>query len=193
MASNRASQQEIAQVRTALSIAFPDCIAPKGGEKKPLKIGIKKDLLALARAAYPDISSRLICAFLREYTSGFQYLAAVKKGAVRVDAHGNFSGFVTADEDEYSKSLISKKRRGRKPRASSTPEAKSIGDATSAIVLKASTALSRAKDELAVLEAAHMNGQMSDDFYYSNGRYEQNEQKIRNLKKEITDLEGADV
>lgn len=112
MAGKRATRTEIEQTRIAMCIAFPECFAPKGQKKRPLKVGIGKDLMAEARAVFPGMSRRLINAFLRDYTSGFRYHSSVERGATRIDLSGNLAGVVTEKEAAHAAGQI--RRVGKK-------------------------------------------------------------------------------
>ena len=63
-------------------------------DRKPLKLGIRKDLLARG------ISIRTIASGLGSYCHSIDYLGAMKTGAARIDLDGNAAGVVTADEAE---------------------------------------------------------------------------------------------
>ena len=108
MAGKSATRTEIEQTRAAMCIAFPECFAPKGTRKRPLKVGIGKDLMEVARTVFPGLSRRLINAFLRDYTSGFRYRSAIERGATRIDLVGNLAGVVTEAEAAHAEGEIRK-------------------------------------------------------------------------------------
>lgn len=84
-------------VRAALATCFPKCFVPKGDtRKRPLKIGIRADLLA----ALPEIDPRDLRDTLIDYCQGPSYRAVLTAGAVRIDLEGNPAGEVTAEEAE---------------------------------------------------------------------------------------------
>lgn len=196
MASKRASRDEILQVRAAVSHAFPDCFAPKGGKKRPLKIGIVKELLAEARAVFPGISRRLIIAFLKDYTSGPRYHEVMVRGAARVDIRGNFAGFVTEREAAYASDRLRKLDQKRKPKRRDG-ELTPVGEAAKAVIEKAAQAagfedkLAKMRADLDILISEDRRCEMSDPFYYSNGRKDAAEREIIRLRAQISSLEAA--
>ncbi len=190
MASKRATRQEILQVRTALCLAFPACFAPKGEAKKPLKIGVTKDLLVYARQHFPALSRRLITATIRDYCGGVHYLKAITKGAVRVDLDGNFAGFVSKAEADYSAAeIIRIKSKGKATKPSPASLAIQVGDAV-APVLDRAARLAKLREELSSAERAQHIASMSDDFYYSNGRKAASDAEILSIRKKIAALEA---
>lgn len=106
MGKKRATPAEVAQVRQALHITYPKCFAAKGQQKRPLKIGIHKDLLANGREMMPGLSCRLIRAGLRDYVSGPTYLRNMLAGAERIDLDGNPAGVVTEDHEVQARRQI---------------------------------------------------------------------------------------
>lgn len=106
MGKKRATPAEVAQVRQALHITYPKCFSAKGQQKRPLKIGIHKDLLADGRDKMPGLSARLIRAGLRDYVSGPLYLRNMLSGAVRIDLDGNPSGIVEEAHEAQARRQI---------------------------------------------------------------------------------------
>lgn len=82
------------QTRALLVERFPRCFASDGQPKKPLKIGIRNELIA----ACPDIRPEILCLFLRIYTRSEKYLFSVIDRCQRVDLSGAISGDI-ADKD----------------------------------------------------------------------------------------------
>jgi sRNA-binding protein len=179
-----------------MHLAFPACFAPKGGKKKPLKIGIRQDLMVQAREQFPSMSRRLIDNFLADYCGGHNYLKAVTKGAARIDLSGGFSGFVTQEESRYAaeklrqiKVLKDKRRKARR-----NPD---IG--MQQVAVAAEQSLSRAerlmklRADLARLETAQLASSMSDNFYVSSGRKRRDDDEIRTVKALIGAMEAEGV
>lgn len=106
MSRKRVSKLEMNQLRTAMVHEYPNCFVAPGLAKRPLKIGIKRDLLKDAREKFPGLSHRHISAFMTDYVTGIHYFQACRKGAVRVGLAGMFSGFVDDDAAEYAKACI---------------------------------------------------------------------------------------
>ncbi len=84
--------------RAVLCATFPNAFFPKGAAKRPLKIGIFQDIIALGA----DISKRKLRQALRDYTGGPLYLKALKAGEHRIDLDGYNAGFVTEDHAAHA-------------------------------------------------------------------------------------------
>lgn len=102
MSRKQVSKQEMLQLRSAFVIVYPSCFVPSGATKRPLKIGIKQDMLDRARKDFPGLTHRHIRSFLVDYTSGKHYFECCREGCARVDLDGTFSGFVTKEQAEFS-------------------------------------------------------------------------------------------
>jgi ProP effector len=89
-------------VREILVARFPACFCPKGSPKRPLKIGIARDLVAAA----PDIKPGEIGRALADYTRGPTYLLAMIEGAERIDLAGQAAGVVTAAQAELAAAQV---------------------------------------------------------------------------------------
>lgn len=114
MSRKRVSKLEMNQLRTAMVHEYPNCFVAPGLAKRPLKIGIKRDLLKDAREKFPGLSHRHISAFMTDYVTGIHYFQACRKGAVRVGLAGTFSGFVDDDAAEYAKACIALLNAGKR-------------------------------------------------------------------------------
>ena len=82
------------QDRTALVELFPACFAPEGGVKKPLKIGIDREVAAHFKGTW---SRKRVSAVMWEYVRGPNYQRALLSGEPRVGLDGQPCGEV--DED----------------------------------------------------------------------------------------------
>jgi ProP effector len=78
------------------------------GERKPLKLDIRADLLA------HGIAKDVIAAALGSYCHNVGYLGAVKAGAARVDLGGNAAGIVTAEEAKHAAQQLAEAVEGAK-------------------------------------------------------------------------------
>jgi ProP effector len=78
-----------------LAATWPACFAVSFRDRKPLKIGIGKEVAALVEGA---VTQEELDAALGLYTRQKAYLKALKEGAARVDLDGNPAGVVTAAE-----------------------------------------------------------------------------------------------
>jgi sRNA-binding protein len=87
-----------ARVRDILVVRFPNCFAPRGEAKKPLKLGIGFDVLL----ALPELNSYSIGAALEDYCSGRTYCESMVVGAARYALDGSEAGFVSALEADHA-------------------------------------------------------------------------------------------
>jgi sRNA-binding protein len=90
------------QIVIALCIeAWPNCFIARAPCRKPLKIGIRDDILALTGDA---IEARLLAAALFYYTNNIYYQGALTQpGAVRIDLTGKPVSLVTDDERKHAR------------------------------------------------------------------------------------------
>jgi sRNA-binding protein len=164
---------EILQIRTAMVLAFPNCFVPKKAAKRPLKIGISKELRDQARALYPQISSKMLSRFIYDYCSGNNYLACIKAGAARVDLNGSLAGFVTPAEAKHAAGELAalEKRQKADKRRQATP----------APAAKPETL----EEKLARLEHYQFAAAHSDNFYHTSGRKAADDAAIREVKAQL--------
>jgi sRNA-binding protein len=73
---------------------WPRCFFMYQKKRRPLKLGIHRDVLA----AQPDIDVRELSIAMRIYTRNYGYLKACREGADRVGLDGEPAGTVTASE-----------------------------------------------------------------------------------------------
>lgn len=93
-------REHILPAREQLAKRFPAAFMRKGEpEKKPLKIGIEKDLLA----AVKDIPRKVLKRVISDYRSGPKYTKAMISGAQRIDLDGNPAGNVSAASEAYAR------------------------------------------------------------------------------------------
>jgi ProP effector len=78
-----------------LAEAWPRCFAIIFRDRKPLKVGIGKDI---AKATEGVLTPEELDAALTLYTGSKPYLRAMTEGAARVDLEGNTAGTVTAGQ-----------------------------------------------------------------------------------------------
>jgi sRNA-binding protein len=83
--------------REHMAEIFP-AIAYNGGNKVPLALGVKYDLIG----ANTGFSAADIKHFLRAYTFGPKYLQMLKVGARRYALDGTVDGFVNENEARYA-------------------------------------------------------------------------------------------
>jgi ProP effector len=86
-----------------LASNWPQCFAVKFADRKPLKIGIGREVAAATAGAITP--AELEMAF-QLYTSQPGYLTKLKEGAMRVDLAGRPAGVVTADEAAHAQRRV---------------------------------------------------------------------------------------
>jgi ProP effector len=101
----------------ALCKTFPAAFA-RHGARRPLKIGIDRDLVARG------VDADVIRAGLGSYCRSPAYLLAQRAGAARVDLDGNAAGTVTAEEAASARERLAKKKLRRKAAAAAPASAK---------------------------------------------------------------------
>lgn len=79
-------------------------------KKRPLKIGIHRDLFE----AFPKADPKVIRLALYDYVQGPKYLSACYDGANRIDLQGNITGQVTRRDRMYLLEMNEKKKRLQK-------------------------------------------------------------------------------
>lgn len=86
-----------------LRVYFPECFKSMA-EVKPLKIGIKEDLLKRLSTIENIVTEDKACMVksLSYYVNTQAYHKSVSEGAMRVDLDGKPAGVVTAEEAKYS-------------------------------------------------------------------------------------------
>lgn len=82
-----------------LAESFPDAISIYGARRKPLKVGIHRDIL---KALNGGLNAEEIGAALGFYTASESYLEKMLSGAWRYDLAGRHIGEVTVDEARYA-------------------------------------------------------------------------------------------
>jgi ProP effector len=102
-----------------IRVRFPHCFAGlKERTRKPLKIGIHRDILA----AMPELAESDVSRALKFYVTRFGYLASCIENSPRIDLNGESAGVVSAAEAANAQRWLSK-RRNRRPRPTPPPAA----------------------------------------------------------------------
>jgi ProP effector len=91
------------QLIAALAVRWPKCFAV--AERRPLKLGIDRDLIA-AGVAINEVQLAL-----SQYVDATGYRRLLKAGAARVDLGGNPAGAVTAAEAATAAKVVAKRER----------------------------------------------------------------------------------
>jgi ProP effector len=86
-----------------LKAHFPLCFR-EAKEVKPLKIGIKQDLVKLLSTRDDIVTTDKACMVnsLSYYVNSTAYHKSVIEGATRIDLEGNAAGTISAEEAKYS-------------------------------------------------------------------------------------------
>lgn len=122
-----------AETRRLFVAKWPTVFAPKGADKRPLKIGVDADV----RAALPDLPAERVLGALLDYRRGPTYLRNLKEGATRVGLDGNPAGVVTARQEKTSIEALRWFERADARRAA--PRAAEAADETNPPAVGAST------------------------------------------------------
>jgi ProP effector len=100
------SKRKIAsKTRSLLATRYPLAFMPKKVWKKPLKIGIREDILA--RCA--DLEERAVQLALADYCNGSTYLRKLIAGTKRVDLDGIDCDIITPEQEEHAKEKLERK------------------------------------------------------------------------------------
>jgi ProP effector len=101
-----------------LAETYPRCFAVYQARRRPLKIGIHKDILReLDGALTPDELS----AALRYYTGNKHYLLALRPGAQRVDLDGEPAGAVTEDQAQAAAAALARRYESERQKQHAEP------------------------------------------------------------------------
>ncbi len=93
-----------AETRAILVARFPLAFMPPRTFKKPLKIGIRADIVRRC----PDLDRRQIGITLGDYCYGAKYLVGLVAGTQRVDLDGNPAGIVEPSHEAYAAGRLAK-------------------------------------------------------------------------------------
>ncbi|PPQ35402.1 ProQ/FINO family protein [Rhodoblastus acidophilus] len=95
---NKTAKARCNAARDLLHAKWPTAFAGRGCSKKPLAIGITKQIMT----ELPEIGFHRLTAALSDYCSGPTYLRNVIEGAPRVGLDGRPCGVVSPDEASYA-------------------------------------------------------------------------------------------
>lgn len=104
-----------------LAEAFPQAFFIYEARRRPLKVGIRDDILAALDGA---MDARELAIVLRFYSSNRGYLRACRAGAPRIDLEGNPAGAVTAEEATHAVERLQARaaKQARKAMAAPSPK-----------------------------------------------------------------------
>ena len=101
--ANKLRNTTVAAVIALLAELYPKCFSVYEGRRRPLKIGIHKDILAAVDGALTPLE---LGKALGAYCSNQVYLSHTRTGAWRLDLDGKSAGVVTADEEAHAKATL---------------------------------------------------------------------------------------
>jgi ProP effector len=120
------NKSNLADTIEALADLFPQCFSLFQGHCKPLKIGIREDLIAALDGA---ITPKEVSLALAIYCNNFCYLKACTKiGTPRIDLHGNAAGIVDDDAANNAKQRLAAQRDKRKRHQQTKAQAKAAAE-----------------------------------------------------------------
>jgi ProP effector len=95
-----------------LATLYPLCFFRDHGLRRPLRIGIREDIIA----QHPELQPSVIVSALQSYTRCVPYWSTLKACAARIDLDGNVAGQVTLEDEQAEKVKIAKAERRAKAR-----------------------------------------------------------------------------
>ena len=87
-----------------LATLYPLCFFRAHELRRPLKIGIREDIVA----QHPELQPSVIVNALQIYTRCVPYWSTLKTGVARIDLDGNVAGKVTLEDEQAAKLKIAK-------------------------------------------------------------------------------------
>lgn len=102
--------QNVAAVLQLLAEKWPLAFSIYEQRRRPLKIGIHRDI---ATALGGAVTSAKLKSALRFYVSNLGYLLACREGAERVDLNGAHASTVTAAQAEHAARIIARRRQNK--------------------------------------------------------------------------------
>jgi ProP effector len=97
------SHNAIVAVIGSLAEEWPCCFSIPESRRRPLKLGIREDVLAALDGAIP---AGKVSAALRWYVSSPEYQRRLVHGAWRVDLNGRPAGTVSQEDEAHARALL---------------------------------------------------------------------------------------
>jgi sRNA-binding protein len=120
---DRRPETKAEATRRSLAERFPNCFIPKKAEKKPLAIGVIRQVFAAA----PDLSRRSIRLAMHDYTNGLKYWRNLSEGATRINLDGSPAGVVSGDHAEHAgRTIIGPQKRWKRERFKNKPRPQQV-------------------------------------------------------------------
>ena len=101
-----ANRQIASALHDFLCEQFPKCFFKKGESKKPLKIGIHRDIAKI----FPEILPRHLNLVFNDYTNGPTYLRSIVTGSYRIDLDGNPVTIIEQHHEDYAAKKLRRMR-----------------------------------------------------------------------------------
>jgi ProP effector len=101
----------------ALADLYPACFAVFQERRKPLKVGVRDDVIAALNGAITD---KEVSRALRWYCGNSGYLKACVEGAPRIDLNGEAVGTVTAEEADNARARLAQQHAKQRTRRQKT-------------------------------------------------------------------------
>ena len=95
-----------------LATLYPLCFFREHELRRPLKIGIREDIVA----QHPELQPSVIVSALQNHTRCVPYWSTLKAGTARIDLDGNVAGQVSLEDEQAAKVKIAKVERRAKAR-----------------------------------------------------------------------------
>jgi ProP effector len=95
-----------------LATLYPLCFFREYDLRRPLKVGIREDIIA----QHPELQPSAVVSALQNYTRCAPYWSTLKVGVARIDLDGNVAGQVTLEDEQAAKVKIAKAERRAKVR-----------------------------------------------------------------------------
>ena len=97
------SRNAIVAAISLLAEKWPCCFSIPECRRRPLKLGIREDVLAALDGAIP---AGKVSAALRWYVSSPEYQRRLVRGAWRVDLNGRPAGIVSEEDEAHARALL---------------------------------------------------------------------------------------
>src|SRR5262245_47603897 len=123
--SRKSHDTSIAAAIVLLAEAFPHCFSVYEGRRRPLKIGIHKDIPAAVDGALTPIE---LSRALGGYCANSVYLRNSRAGAPRIDLDGNPAGIVTVEQSQRAMARLAARKAFKPPSEPPAPERLSLAD-----------------------------------------------------------------
>jgi ProP effector len=108
----RIARDKLVAIMALLSSRFPGTFFVQESQRRPLKLGIRQDIIAALGA---EIDPKELGIALRSYTANRNYLGRLRLGAQRLDLDGNVAGTVTAEEAVHAQQRLHKPKQEPAP------------------------------------------------------------------------------